>query len=320
MNLRHLAAALALTVCGLDTAHGRTPKRVCRPACQQSVAACVASGARPRACRRTLIRACRRLGVGVCSSSTTTTPTFTTSTTTLSVSSVALSVDGYGSGPTDRYAESYRLTLDVSLSSVHGAAGVQVHPAFFRVSFDPGLEYAADPATQFLVGGCSGEQIQVNATRSCRLLFYLPGVISGLTLTPETLTFDDGLYRASASLQGIPQGPWVDLSFQEMLPSSPFVVWMNIGMRSYGGASGLLNGSDFFAVSRSGAVYPGSYLCQNCGSCHPGCSTVSLVPNGTSVFALVLDPLGEDGRLVAPTLTDVVFDNGTYVGTAHIRD
>ena len=33
-----------------------------------------------------------------------------------------------------------------------------------------------------------------------------------------------------------------------------------------------------------------------------------------------LDPLGEDGRLLANLVTDVYFDNGTYASMAHIQD
>ena len=66
----------------------RTPRRVCRAACQPAIEACVEAGARRRACRRHLVNRCRRDGTAVCHIDTapptvTTTTGPTTSTTTL---------------------------------------------------------------------------------------------------------------------------------------------------------------------------------------------------------------------------------------------
>ncbi len=81
---------VAFVVALVAPGNARTPRRVCRAACQPAVEACVESGARRRACRRHLVRRCRRHGIAVChvdapppSVTTTTTSGPPTSTTTL---------------------------------------------------------------------------------------------------------------------------------------------------------------------------------------------------------------------------------------------
>lgn len=63
-------------------AAARTPRRVCRLACAEPISACISAGNRPRACRRSYVPACRKLGVKVCQPSTTTTLTTQTTQTT----------------------------------------------------------------------------------------------------------------------------------------------------------------------------------------------------------------------------------------------
>jgi hypothetical protein len=80
-------AVLAALVALLDiaTADARTPRRVCKSACVELVQACIASGERPRRCRRRAMRACRLGGTEACLVVPSTTTTIRVSTTTTSL-------------------------------------------------------------------------------------------------------------------------------------------------------------------------------------------------------------------------------------------
>src|SRR2546425_3784163 len=57
---------LAGLLCAIADTHAASPMRLCRRACKDEIAACIAAGGRRRACRRQRLRRCRRAGVSVC--------------------------------------------------------------------------------------------------------------------------------------------------------------------------------------------------------------------------------------------------------------
>jgi hypothetical protein len=85
--MHRVVLAVCLVVFPLaDSALARTPARVCRQACSAAITRCIEDGGRPRACRRSVVRRCKRFGTTACSvtPSSTTLPTQTTVTTTSS--------------------------------------------------------------------------------------------------------------------------------------------------------------------------------------------------------------------------------------------
>jgi hypothetical protein len=76
-----VAILVALAIA--SSALAATPARVCRQACGELIAGCIADGGRPRKCRRQTIRLCRRQGPSACfvTAPTTTLPPVTVTTT-----------------------------------------------------------------------------------------------------------------------------------------------------------------------------------------------------------------------------------------------
>ena len=146
-RLEALGSTLLLTVLAtvhiVSSAEAVTVARLCRQACQDEIAACVASGGRPRACRKSTLARCRE-GLAVCQAatpadrggrphrpkatttttaapSTTTAPAASTTTTTPATSTTTTTLLGGGSVTSLHYAPNHN--VDSSGNYVPAKAG-----------------------------------------------------------------------------------------------------------------------------------------------------------------------------------------------------
>jgi plastocyanin len=142
-----IAPVLAAVLATALVADARTPLRRCKAACRDAITSCVAQGTRRKACRKTILRRCRRSTVEACAVAAPTTTTLAPDggTTTTSTIAAGPSVNGCDAAvATDRRG---LITVVVEF------ADFAYTPACVLV--DPGarVRFTGDFARHPLVGG-----------------------------------------------------------------------------------------------------------------------------------------------------------------------
>src|SRR5262245_43332990 len=179
--MRHIGVLiLATTLMASGATHAGMAKK-CRKACKPAIAACVATRQTTRSCKRSILPACKREGLSVCSTTPTTLGGPTTTTTTLPGSAdgggvMSLEVNQVtAAGDVDPRAFTIEVTIGYALLTANAATSVTLDPAHFTVvDEDTHVVYAADPALER--GDCSVLLIAAldGPSVTCTLHFTMP--------------------------------------------------------------------------------------------------------------------------------------------------
>jgi hypothetical protein len=178
--MRHIGVFILATILLASGAAQAGMAKKCRKACKPAIAACVATRQSTRSCKRSILPACKREGLAVCS----TTPTTvgdgpTTTTTTLpgtggGVMSLEVN-EATATGDVDPRTFTIQITIGYSVVTANAATLVTLDPAHFTVvDEDTNAVYQAEPA--FEGGDCSELLVAMldGPDVTCTLRFTMP--------------------------------------------------------------------------------------------------------------------------------------------------
>jgi plastocyanin len=148
MQQHAIVLALLLSMAGAGEA--RTPRRVCRAACRRAIDLCAGAGARRAACRRRLIRRCRREGVMACEVAM---EPFTTTTSGPTTSTTSLPAGPTVNGCNATHATDLRGDTDVTVQFGVGVDIFDYAPECIIVTPGTRVTFSGSFATHPLVGG-----------------------------------------------------------------------------------------------------------------------------------------------------------------------
>jgi hypothetical protein len=179
--MRFIGVLLVATILvAADSAQAGLAKK-CRKACKPAIAACVATRQSTRSCKRSILPACKREGLAVCSTTPTTVgegPTTTTTTLPGTGGGGVMSLEvneAMATGDADPRTFTIQITIGYSVVTANAATSVTLDPSHFTVvDEDTNVVYPAEPALE--QGNCSELLVAMldGPDVTCTLRFRMP--------------------------------------------------------------------------------------------------------------------------------------------------